>query len=105
MNTQRPPPEFEPAVFVIDGPIRRDQIPDLCARLRAFCDEAPGVELVCDVGLLGDPDAVAVDAMARLQLTAIRSERRIRFRGPCDQLGELIRMMGLRDALPLFDSS
>ena len=100
MNEPRPPPELEPAVFVIDGPIERSRIPELCERLRAICDERPGREVVCDVGSLDDPDAVVVDALARLQLTAFRSEGRIRLRAGCTELFEMLDLVGLREVLP-----
>ena len=55
--------------------------------------------VVCDVGGLVDPDAVTVDALARLQLTARRLGRRIRLRDPCGELRQLLALMGLGEVL------
>jgi hypothetical protein len=54
--------------------------------------------IVCDVGALA-PDAVAVDALARLQLTARRHGLEIRLRHASSELQELLAFVGLRDVL------
>jgi ABC-type transporter Mla MlaB component len=46
------------------------------------------------------PDALTVDALARLQLAARRRGLEIKLRGPSDQLLELIAFMGLTEVLP-----
>ena len=51
--------------------------------------------MICDVGALVDPDAVAVDALAQLQLTTRRLGCRMRLRDPSVELLELIVFMGL----------
>jgi len=48
-----------------------------------------------------DPDAVLVDALARLELAAQRQGCRVRLRNASRELVELITFMGLRDALGL----
>lgn len=81
------------------GPVPRDAIPALCERARrllAGCDAGP---VSCDVDALADPDAVTIDALARLQLTALRLGYRVelqRARGP---LVELLVLSGLGDVL------
>jgi hypothetical protein len=55
--------------------------------------------VICDVGAVTDPDAGTVEALARLQLTALRRGRRIRLDGACDRLWELLALTGLRDVL------
>ena len=50
--------------------------------------------VVCDVEAL-DASAVTVDALARLQLTAVRHGLEIRLRGASAELVELIGLMGL----------
>jgi len=88
-----------PIVFAVDGPITRADIPRLCAALQALL-EAGGVESVdCDVGVRVRPDAVTVDALARLQLTAKRVGCRLRLRHASAELRELIGFMGLRAAM------
>jgi hypothetical protein len=50
---------------------------------------------VCDV----DPDAVTVDALARLQLAAKRISCRLLLRNASPELLELVSFMGLSDVL------
>ena len=58
-----------------------------------------GVKLaVCDVAGLA-PDAVSVDALARLQLTAVRLRCRVCLRNASPELLELIAFMGLGECL------
>ena len=54
--------------------------------------------IVCDVGSIV-PDAVAVDALARLQLAARQSGHELRLRNASSELRELIAFVGLREAL------
>ena len=54
--------------------------------------------IVCDVGAL-TPDAAAVDALARLQLTARRLGHEILLRDASTELQELLDFVGLRDVL------
>ncbi len=50
---------------------------------------------MCDVAGIGPPGLAAVDALARLQLTARRAGGRIRLRDPAPALGALLRLVGL----------
>ncbi len=54
--------------------------------------------IVCDVGPLR-PDAVTIDALARLQLAAGRRGREIRLRNASSELRELLELVGLADVL------
>jgi hypothetical protein len=47
-----------------------------------------------------DPDAVTVEALARLQLAARRHGCRVRLRNASPGLRDLVAFMGLRDVLP-----
>ena len=53
-----------------------------------------------DVGAISAPDAVAVDALARLQLAAKRFGHTLRLVHACDELRGVIDLMGLSDVLP-----
>jgi hypothetical protein len=77
----RPLPVPTTIVLAIDGRIARADIPALCERVHVLLD------------------AVTVDALARLQLTAGRLGRRIRLRDPCGELQDLLALMGLGDVL------
>ena len=54
--------------------------------------------IVCDVGALA-PDAAAVDALARLQLSARRLGHEILLRDASTELQELLEFVGLHDVL------
>jgi ABC-type transporter Mla MlaB component len=77
-----------------------DRIAAVCERARAVLENSDAGLVDCDVHALVDPDATTVDALARLQLTARRLGKRIRFRHACGEMQELVALMGLRDVLP-----
>ena len=87
--------------LILSGPIERGDIPRLCQRLRELLERGPLDAVVCDVSSLVSPDAAAVDALARLQLTAHRLGSRLCLRGACGELKELLALMGLDEAIPL----
>jgi ABC-type transporter Mla MlaB component len=96
-----PRPEPSALVLVIGGPITPGDIERLCKLLRAKLEGNRAPAVICDVGAIGDPDAVTVDALARLQLTARRLGRQLRLRHACDELRDLLALMGLTDVVPL----
>ena len=73
----------------------------LCACLRALLRESDAGFVVCDLGALVDPDAVTIDALARLQLTAQRHGRQFRLRHACGELRDLLALMGLGNIVRL----
>ena len=91
------------ALVVISGSIARTDFPALCERVRRLLEGDDVDQIVCDVGALDRPDAVAVDALARLQLTARRCGGQIRLRHPCGELQELLTLMGLDAVVPCGD--
>ncbi len=85
--------------FGIRGPITRANLPGLCDRVCTLLGESRAAEAFCDVcGIV--PDAVTVDALARLQLAARRYDCRVRLRHASDALLELVAFMGLSEVLP-----
>ena len=86
--------------LVLGGSIARDDIPALCERVHVLVEGCDADPVPCDVGGLDDPDALTVDALARLQLTALRSGRRLGFRDACGELRDLVEFVGLGDVLP-----
>ncbi len=100
LSAPLPLPEPRATVLVLSGRIARGDIPALCERARALLEGSEAGLAVCDVGTLVDPDAVTVDALARLQLTARRLGRLVRLRDACVELQELIALMGLGEVLP-----
>lgn len=85
--------------FSIHGPISRSDLPGLCGRVCVLLAEHAGAVALCDVHGV-DPDAVTVDALARLQLAARRSGCRIRLRNASEDLLRLVELMGLTEVLP-----
>jgi ABC-type transporter Mla MlaB component len=71
----------------------------LDARLRAL---PRGTVVVCDVSPLTEPDLAAVEALARLRLTAGRCGIRVGLRGASARLRELLALTGLEGLLPLW---
>ncbi len=85
--------------FAIRGPIASADLPGLCERVCSLLNQS-GVDVaLCDVTGV-DPDAVTVDAIARLQLAAGRLRCQVRLRHASDELLELVAFMGLQDVLP-----
>jgi ABC-type transporter Mla MlaB component len=85
--------------FAVRGPIERSDLSGLCDRVCAlFARTAPTLAF-CDVSEV-PPDAVTVDALARLQLAARRCACTVRLRNASPALRSLVRFMGLEDVLP-----
>jgi ABC-type transporter Mla MlaB component len=84
--------------FEIAGPIDRSELPALYERVCSLLAGSGAALAVCDVaGVVAD--AVAVDALARLQLAARRNGCRIRLEHTSAELRDLIAFMGLEDVL------
>jgi ABC-type transporter Mla MlaB component len=95
MPTQQEP---STSVLVIAGPIGAGDMPMLCERLRMLLVSSDAEVIVCDVRAL-EADAVTVDALARLQLTARRFGRRIRLHRTSRELDQLLSFVGLAEVL------
>jgi hypothetical protein len=93
-------------IWVLGPVVGRADAPRLCVeladRLRATALTAP---YTVDVRGVAEPDVGTVETLARLQLTARRFGRRLRFRasadGPGHRLLELVGLAGLGAVLPL----
>jgi ABC-type transporter Mla MlaB component len=88
-----------PIVVALGGPIAPPDVPALWERVRDLLTGSEVDLVLCDVAALVAPDAVTVDALARLQLTARRAGCRVRLRHPCSELQDLLGLMGLSDVL------
>ncbi|MGX1883362.1 STAS domain-containing protein [Streptomyces sp. NPDC055287] len=86
-----------PTVLVVVGRVTPADVPLLCAELDGLLYGAVATEVICDVARLADPDLTAVDALARLRLTARRAGCRMRLRGARQDLLVLLRLVGLTD--------
>ena len=83
--------------FAIRGPIALADLPGLCERVCGLLRES-GATALCDVAGV-EPDAVTVDALARLQLAASRIGCRVELRHASDDLSDLVVLMGLHDVI------
>ena len=97
----RPPPGPRTVVLVVGGPIAHTSVPALCDHVRMLLATRGADVVTCDVAAVAPADATAIDALARLQLTARRLGRSIRLRNAPDALRELLALTGLSDELPL----
>ena len=84
--------------FSVWGPIARSDLPGLCDRICALLAENGRGEIACRVDGV-EPDAVTVDALARLQLASQRRGCRIRLENASPELRELVELMGLTEVL------
>jgi hypothetical protein len=84
--------------FSIYGPIARADLSGLCDRVCALLREGRPDVAYCEIGGV-EPDAVTVDALARLQLAAGRCSCQVRLRGASEELRALVAFMGLADVL------
>lgn len=100
MEELRPP--LGPRTIILDlrGPIARAAVPGLCERVRVLLAGGDVDLVTVEVGGLARPDHVAIDALARLQLTARRRGRSIRLRHVRAKLRDLLVLTGLSEELP-----
>jgi ABC-type transporter Mla MlaB component len=92
-------PALQTVDFAVRGPIARADLPGLCDRVCALLERSSADVAFCDVRGI-DPDAVTVDALARLQLAARRHGCQVRLRNASSELVELVAFMGLQDVFP-----
>ncbi|HEY2703174.1 MAG TPA: STAS domain-containing protein [Candidatus Dormibacteraeota bacterium] len=92
---------WQATAMVICGRIRPGDVRGLCRRLLRTLPALGAGDVVCDVGGVVEADAVTVDALARLQLTARRRGRRVRLRNASGPLRELLDLVGLGEVVPL----
>jgi ABC-type transporter Mla MlaB component len=87
-------------VLVMTGPVEQQHMATLCERVRTLLEGCDADLVVCDVGVLDEPDAVTVDVLARLQLTARRLGRRVQLFDASGELEDLLSLTGLSAVLP-----
>jgi STAS domain len=87
--------------ILIGGRLRRADLAGFCERVCGLLADCADDPVVCDVGAIVAPDAVTVDAMARLKLGAGRLGRSVVLRRASPELASLLGLMGLRDVVRL----
>jgi ABC-type transporter Mla MlaB component len=94
------PASFSTTVaFAVRGPIARSDLDGLSGRVCAILRASRAEVAFCDVAGL-EPDAVTVEALARLQLGARRLGCEVRLQQASSDLLQLVALMGLSDVLP-----
>lgn len=84
------------AHIVVRGPVQPQDVAGLCDLGRALIEAGQiDGDLGCDVQALTSPDAVALDAVARLLLTTRRSGRRLVLLHASTELLELLELLDL----------
>ena len=106
-----PPPAFVHAVrpahdarsilLVIGGRIERGDAPRLADLIRDLLDGCGASHAICDVGMVHEPDAAAVDLICRIRLITRRLGLALDVRAASAELGELLFLMGLSDVVPV----
>ena len=84
--------------FGIRGPLVRSDLPGLRDRVCRLLERSHASVALCDVSGVA-AEAVAVDALARLQLAAYRHGCQVRLRQCTPELRDLVAFMGLADVL------
>lgn len=91
-------PTQSPVSVTVRGPLRRADLPGVYARVCRTLEAHAGGPVVCDVTSVAS-DAIAVEALCRLQLGARRHRCEVRLAGASDELVELVTYLGLADVL------
>jgi hypothetical protein len=86
--------------FAVGPTVRRADIAGLCADLAGLLRGGAGGVVICDVAAVAHADVVAVEALARLGMTARRHGWRLAISGARPDLLALVWLVGLADALP-----
>jgi ABC-type transporter Mla MlaB component len=86
--------------MVIASSLARRDLSALCLLAYLRLQRSGADVLVCDIGS-ARPDAVAIDLLARLQLTARRAGRCLRVQGAPHELLQLAALVGLAEVLRL----
>lgn len=89
----------KPATLVLRDRLTAVEVPGLCERAERLLEDRDVDLLVCDASGLVDPDAVTVDALARVRLTAQRLGCAVEIRHASPHLRDLIRLTGLSEVL------
>ena len=84
--------------IVVRGPIARPDLPGLCDHVSELLEMSGATSAICEVCAV-DPDAVSVDALARILLIAREHGCDVNVRGASDELRTLIAFMGLQEVL------
>jgi NAD(P)-dependent dehydrogenase (short-subunit alcohol dehydrogenase family) len=94
----------ETLFVVVDRPAAIGAVQALCGRVHAALSAMDVRMLVCDVSALEDADELALEAVARLQLTAKRAHASMRLVGVGSCLDALLVGAGFADVIDAWRS-
>lgn len=86
-------------LVAVGSSIEPADLPSLCAIVRSRLERSRAAVVVIDLGGVGAPDGVTIDAMARLVVVARRLGCRVELRDAPVELMELLAFTGLHDTL------
>lgn len=88
-----------PMVVALGVRVEKADVPRLCEQARDGLERTGATELICDAGALLEPGLTAVEALARLRLTAHRAGASLRIRDPGTALRQLLLLTGLVEVI------
>jgi anti-anti-sigma regulatory factor len=88
-------------VLTVGDPLAPADLPAFCERTRELLEESGADLVVCDVRDLTGADALTLDLIARLQLTAKRLGARVCVRNASERLCELLAFTGIAEVCGL----
>ena len=91
--------ERPPVVLVLRPPIGRADIPSWCERLATVIQDTDALVVICDLAAFVQVDAVLVETLARLQLTALRLGSGIQLYRASRALTGLLALTGLQQII------
>jgi anti-anti-sigma regulatory factor len=100
-SASAPEPTYGPetVVVVLAGTLDDDMVPALVDRMCRLLDNVVATRIVCDATAVTAPDAVAVEALARLQLAARRRGLQVWLRDGEGGVLELLALAGLNEVV------
>jgi len=93
-------PAPQTVALALGGPMTRAELPAFGERLAAILDSRHAEVVLCDLAG-ATPDAVTVDALARVHLAAKRHGCETRVRGASRELIALLDVVGLSGLAPV----
>jgi anti-anti-sigma factor len=84
-------------VLVLAGRIDHENVPALVEGVCGVLDSSGAEQVICDVTAVSAPDAVAVDALARLQLAVRRRGSQVWLRTGDGPVADLLMLAGLHE--------
>ena len=97
----RPAPDARSILLVIGGRIERRDAQALADLVRDLLDDCGASLAICDVGMVHEPGAAAVDLICRIRLITRRLGVELEVRAASAEFGELLFLMGLSDVVPV----